>query len=456
MKINPPYNRPVMWLVFLALLGGAACKKSFYTDVNVNPNAPPSSSIVPGVLLSTIEGALGYAQGGDLSRFTSLNTQQVLGASRQAQAFSSYVFTSTDFDGLWANIYTAVLENDNALLQLCDARGYNAYGGVGRILRAYTLQLAVDVWGAIPYSKAFQGNADIKPAYDNDKGLYDTVSHLLDAGIAQLSNANAGLLVPGGEDVIYGGKAGQWIKFAHAIKARLYLHQSKGNATMAASALTEVAQSFASNADNAQYVFGNTETSANPWYQFNEQRGDISFSSGNFAATMILLRDPRLPILIDTTRASGGDGLLYYGAINAPVEFISYDELQFATAEAVLRNGGSFAAAQQFYVSAIRANMTKLGVKDADITAYLAAIGTLPTSSRDAAIGQVAVQEYLALYLNPEAWTLWRRTNRPTLVPVTGAGVPRRLLYPQSEYSFNKENVPGSATLFSPKLFWDN
>jgi hypothetical protein len=281
------------------------------------------------------------------------------------------------------------------------------------------------------------------------------VSHLVDAGIALLNNADAGALTPGDEDVIFKGKASQWIKFGHAIKARLFIHQSKGNPAMATNALNEIAQSFVSNKDNAQYVFGNTETTANPWYQFNEQRGDISFTSGKVAKMMIQLGDPRLPILIDTVAADGGDGLLYYGAIDAPVEFITYDELMFASAEMVLRNGGSIVAAQGFYQAGINANMVKLGVKDADIVTYLAANGILPAPA-DAAIAKIATQAYLALYLNPEAWTTWRRTNVPALTPFTGSGVPRRLLYPQTEYSYNKNNVPASVTVLSPKIFWDN
>ena len=74
----------------------------------------------------------------------------------------------------------------------------------------------------------------------------------------------------------------------------------------------------------------------------------------------------------------------------------------------------------------------------------------------DNAIAQIATQAYLALYLNPEAWTTWRRTNVPALTPFTGSGVPRRLLYPQTEYSYNKNNVPASVTVLSPKIFWDN
>ena len=67
------YKLLLSWMILVILLGSAACKKSFYTDVNTNPNVPSSGSITPTVLLPSIEAALGYLQGGDMSRFTSLS-----------------------------------------------------------------------------------------------------------------------------------------------------------------------------------------------------------------------------------------------------------------------------------------------------------------------------------------------------------------------------------------------
>jgi len=99
--------------------------------------------------------------------------------------------------------------------------------------------------------------------------------------------------------------------------------------------------------------------------------------------------------------------------------------------------------------------MQKLGVAPAAITTYITANGVLPTSA-NAAIAQVASQEFIALFLNPEAWTLWRRTNSPDLAPTAGNAIPRRLLWPQSEYSYNTANAPTTNTLASPKIFWDN
>ena len=458
-KLN---NNKFVILFMAIILLGISCKKTFYTNTNNNPNAPDPSSIIPSVLLSTVEGTMAYTQGGDFSRYTSLITQQTSSNSRQGGAYYQYIFTSVDFDSPWGNLFTSVMENNHTLMQIADTKGDNGYGGISRVLMAYSLQLAVDSWGGIPYSEAFQGASKLQPKFDNDKALYDTIFNLLNVAISKLTDPDVGLDEPGAEDVIYGGDLSKWVKFAHAIKARLYIHQSKGDIAMANNTLAEIAQSFTSNADNAQYLFsGGTETSANPWYQFNQQRGDISFDVSPLGKKLDATNDPRYTIFTTPLDANGdytdvnvvgmGD---YYGSQTAPVEFISYDELLFMKAEATLRATGNIPSAQTSYVLGIQKNMEKLGVSAAATATYVAANSTLPASV-DAAIAKVAEQEYIALYLNPEAWTLWRRTNSPNLTPVVGTKIPRRFLYPQTEISYNGTNVPSSVTLYSPTIFWD-
>jgi len=438
----------------IVLLGGA-CKKTFYSGANVNPNSPDPGSIIPSVMLSTVEGTTAYAQGGDFSRYTSLITQQTQGVARQAQGYYGYTFTSVDFDSPWGNWYTSVMENNKTLMQIADAKADNAYGGISRILMAYSLQVAVDMWGSVPYSDAFKGSDNLQPKFDTDQKLYDTIQALLTTAISKLGAA-VGTDAPGSEDIIYSGSASKWIKFAHAIKARLYIHQAKGNAAMASNALAEIALSFTSNADNARYIFGETETAANPWYEFNEQRGDIAFDSSPLGTKMAANNDPRYLVFTDTAfndvNAVGMGP--YYGNINSPVEFIAYDELLFMKAEATLISGGTVAAAQTIFQAAIQANMSKLGVGPTATATYIAANGILPATA-SAAIAKVSAEEYIALYLNPEAFTLWRRNASPALTPVNGANVPRRFLYPQTEYSYNGDNIPATTTLFSPRIFWD-
>ena len=435
-----------------------SCQKDAFDKANENPNAPSSGSIVPANVLPAVENGIAYTQGGDITRYATLFVQQSVGFSRQASAYYNYVLTSTDFDSPWGNMYTSALGNNKDLMTRSDERGDNAYGGISRVLMAYSLQLLVDSWGDVPYSQALKGDANTHPSYDQAAALYDTIHSLTDVAIAKLSNTSGDAQSPGSDDIIYGGDTDKWIKFAHAIKARLYIHQSKGNAAMAQKALDEANLSFTSNADNAQYLYGTEETNANPIYQFNEQRGDIDYASGALPTILISKTDPRTDMIIDTTYGdvnAVGIGA-YYGSINSPVEFITYEEIEFIKAEATLRTTGDIAAAQVFFQKGIKASMDKLGVSSTDAAAYIAANGTLPLTVADA-IAAVAVQEYISLANNPEAWTLWRRTASPTLVPVAGTnGIPRRFLYSQNAYSLNKANVPAGVTLFAPKIFWDN
>jgi hypothetical protein len=450
------YISKIYGLIALSfILFCASCKKELFTKTNENPNSP--ATVTPGNILPAVETGLAYTQGGDITRFANMFMQQNVGFSRQSGAYYNYVLTSTDFDSPWGNMYTSVMGNNKDLMQRADAGGYNVYGGISRILMAYSLQVLVDMWGDVPYSQALTGSENTHPAYDDDVALYDTIQNLIDVAITQLNNSDPGGQVPGSDDMIYGGDASKWIKFGHAIKARLYIHQSKGDAAMAAKALEEANMAFEDNSDDAQFQFGTAETFGNPVYQFNEQRGDIDYGAGALADLLISLSDPRLGLMADTTYSDVqqygvGD---YYGNINGHVAFITYDEMQFLKAEATLRSTGDYAVAQTYYQAGIQASMEKLGVDAASIATYIASNGILPTTSVDAAIAAVATQEYIALYLNPEAWTLWRRTGSPSLTPTAGTnGIPRRFLYPQNEYSLNAEHVP-AATLWTPKVFWD-
>jgi hypothetical protein len=436
-----------------ALLSTVSCKKSFFTDFNNNPNAP--DSVPPNLLLSNVEASLAYTQGGDMSRFTSLFTQQVFGANSQSQQYYNYILDPGTFDNLWPDYYTSVMNNNDTLMNLADRKGYNMYSGVSRIIMAYSLQLGVDLWGDLPYSQAMKGDRNLKPTYDKAQGLYDTIVSLVNKGIEYIDNTDPGLITPGADDHLYGGDADSWKYFGHAILARIYIHQSKGNAAMANLALQEVGKSFPDAAHAAIYICSTSENGANPWYQFITQRpGDETFVDARLADSMTARNDPRLNIYVDPNPDDASLGA-YFGSANSPVEFITFEELHFISAEATLRATGNYVEAASFLTAAVAQNMDKLGVSAGDRTTYITAHATLTTTSVDAAIAQVAREEYYALYLNPEVFTLWRRTGVPVLPSVTGGPIPRRLLYPQSELSYNTANTP-AVTLYSPKLFWDN
>jgi hypothetical protein len=80
---------------------------------------------------------------------------------------------------------------------------------------------------------------------------------------------------------------------------------------------------------------------------------------------------------------------------------------------------------------------------------------------------KIFTEKYIAMFLQTEAWTDWRRSipagapgttsGIPSLQPapgnLTGGAFPRRFLYPPSELDNNSANIPETSRL--AKVFWD-
>ncbi|MGP8217032.1 MAG: SusD/RagB family nutrient-binding outer membrane lipoprotein [Bacteroidia bacterium] len=446
------------------LLFATSCSKDFYTKVNNNPNQP--TVVPPKTLLPGIEVSLAYAQGGNAWEYAGCFTQQGYGWNREATAFYTYDITGSNLpEALWDNMYSSVMNNDYALLNMATSNGYNEYAGIANILMAYSLQVTVDFWGNVPYSQAFKGSADIEPTYDADATLYGNIITLLNTGISDLKLSPGGL-VPTTDDVIYGGNAASWIAFANAIKARIYIHQTKINAALAINAYAAADSALTEGFTTAQVVFPGPPNSS-PVNQYNTAWGDITYvTNAGFHCTlfdtMTALTDPRITVYFDTAGAAeaitspivGMDATTYYGNSTSPVEFITKEELDFIEAEATLKgaNTGTVAAASICYANAINDNFTKLGISAA-ATAYVIA-NPLPVSIAGAEY-TLGKQEWIALFMNPESWVTWRRTGAPALQPVTaGDAIPRRMVLPNSEITENS-SAPQGETLWTPQIFWD-
>src|SRR4029077_16340970 len=132
--------------------------------------------------------------------------------------------------------------------------------------------------------------------------------------------------------------------------------------------------------------------------------------------------------------------------LTEPWIFIGYAEQELLIAEAISRGWITGAGtAQEHYENGITASMKFYGIDDADITTYLA--GPDVAFNAGTALDQIAVQKYIALFMNGgyEAFFEQRRTGIPTFNVGPGTyndmKVPKRWLYPQSEYDYNGGNL---------------
>ncbi len=429
--------------IILFLLGGAlllgmsSCKKGF-EDVNINPDV--ALDVPPGLLLSGIEGDLATTQAGDMARFTAMITQQATGSDRQFIALYSYAYTNDSFDPMWKNTYSGHLHNLALLLDKADKNGYNTYSGIARCLTAYTLMQTSDLFGSIPYSQAFKGTENLQPKYDTQEEVYAISLSMLDAAIANLSATSAGALKPGSDDIIYGGNAAKWAKFAHTLKARAYLHWGKKDAANYGKALTELASGMTSGADDARFVYFGGQPGGAPMYQFIAQRGGYltpNVTYGNLlTATGDTYRSAKYNLPFE-------DGHPYFTPTQA-VAVLTATEAKFIKAECLFRTSGSAAALTTFQ-DAIMQSFSDIGLSTASATAYVATQTVTP------ALSDIMNQKYLALYCDPEVFSDWRRTGFPVLT-ATGPVIPRRFLYPTSEVNLNS-NTP--AAKITDRVAWD-
>jgi hypothetical protein len=424
------------------------CRKTyFYSGINDDPSQlknPTPASLLPGVILQSA-----YTWGGDASRFPALFMQQVTGAANQSASANVYNITPDDVDNMWyAGFYGAIMTNIDTLISIATASGQLHYAALGKIMMANDLGQVTDFWGDVPYSEAFQGLGNSQPKYDSQEAIYARLHTLLDEAIASLEVDDGSEFQPGpNDDLLFEGDLGMWIKFAHSLKAKLYLHTVKVDNTAEAKGLAEIAEGFDDGeAAFVKFVGSSATTTQAPWYQFNTQRADIIFS-GYLNDLMNAADDPRYDVYFDPSDPTALGSL--YGSANSPVYFMSYDELKFIEAELQLREGNTTAASAA-YNEAVRANLMRTINDDS----YLA---NVERTAANITLEDIITQKYIALFLSPEVWTDWRRTGFPRLTApdgnVLGGALPRSLFYPSSEVRYNS-NTPANTRL-TRRVWWD-
>ena len=363
---------------------------------------------------------------------------------------------------------------------------------VAQIIKVAGIHRVTDAYGPIPYSKVGQ-NGEITAPYDSQQDVYKFMFKQLDEAIATLT-ANRTLNFSPKADKVYGGNVEKWIKFGNSLRLRLAIRISKADPTLAkqeaeASVNNEVGV-MTSNDDNAFMTLSNTNPFEVVMYEYN---GGDSRIGADIATYMNGYKDPRREAMFAmSTFSNGTNG--YYGlrsGIQIPGAEIAHAysnynvktdtkllwmnaaEVAFLRAEGALKNWNMGGTAGNFYKKGVELSFEQWGVKGA--AAYLADKTSTPAVYTDPAglnsysgpvstitiawddnntveqqLERIITQKWLAMFpLGLEAWSDYRRTGYPKLMPVkvnNSGGVvssergARRLSYPQEERSNNFEN----------------
>lgn len=400
-------------------------------------------------------------------------------------------------DGLWSANYKNIYDYNFAIQKA----GINSYiGGIALIMKSLVTQNLVDIFGNIPYTEASQPLLTIRPKYDDAQAIYKDLIVKINAGIDAIK-ASTPAQTDITADIMFHGDKNKWVKFANTLKLRILMRQvPKGNQPYVIAQLAAISQEgFLSVGENAMVNPGYRDVVAQQsplWGSFGFTAGTLNpIENNNYYRANKSMVDflksindtIRLGYFFKKNETGGYDGNYFGetstarqnsvtsaigpGILQSPSQgalVISSFESLFLQAEAAQR-GLIIADAADLYAKAVAESFRFLKVPNAAAEAANYLINSkselVNFSKSTDKIQTIITQKYIALCgLNGlEAWNEYRRTgfpdrNNPSLNPgVIINKIPKRLLYPQSEYNLNADNVNAQnqkgSDLYTP-IFW--
>ncbi len=453
-------------LLIFALLFGS-CEKWIDPEINVSKNSP--TDVPLSLLLPSTQAALFYVLGGDHSRAASIFMQHQAGVDRQAAAFDIYNYTESDVNNLYNTLSATVMKNLEIMRNKSVSTVSPHFEGVANILTAFTLGEMTDVWGDVPFYEAFKAETtgNRTPRYDTQQQLYVAIDSLLTVAIEKLQVPLSTFSPTSVTDLVYRGDRTRWRRLAWTLRLRYALHRQKrdGNLNAALAIINDANAIFiTANADDFQFTFGTAANERGPRFNFESGRGDIR--AGKFLVDLMnATNDPRrVPYftLVSGVYVGSGPGEnrlgasrmgTFYGAMGSIVPVVTAVEYHFMISEIRFRQGGAnLAAAAASHNTAVGLSLAKHGITD---PAWLSAnaVETGATIS----LPKIMTAKYIALYLQTQVWSDWRRTGLPVLPlaqNATQVSIPRRYPYPLNERLYN----PNTPTLVNPlltRMWWD-
>lgn len=476
-------------ILFAALLIVTSCDKDF-EEINQDPNNPtslPSHLIIPTAVRNMQNRLNSTFVGGDMGACWSQQFAKV-----QYNDEARYIPRQSIISATWTTLYggvgnsntnptttTGVLSQADAIYNLAEVEENTVMMGLALVLQAHSYSVAADMYGDVPFSEAIRGDEGIiAPAYDAQESVYNGIISMLSQAISLLDSGVG--TIDSGSDILYGGDAGLWKKFAASLQFRCLMRISgKQNVSSQLQALVNSGNLFSSNAEEAKLIYLSASPSANPLYEtvVFGTRGEWKVNSV-IVDMMLDNNDPRLPQIAQLNDAgiyrgkpSGYSDVpnndynytnvsaigSFYLRPEAPGYYISNAQLQFLMAEAA-QKGYISGSASMYYEAGITASFEANGVSD---NGYISS----NSLSGSTALQQIGTEMWKALFAQGvESWTEQRRTGYPMLSPAIEGDInhiPRRYNYPTIESSINAANYEAAvasqgADNLSTPVWWMN
>ena len=479
----------VTFFIFL-LSAFTSCSK--FGDTNVSPNAatkPVTSALLTNVETYLSSDAVGNISASNEAPLFGFYTPYFVQHYSQIQYPGNQLYPTTGVS--WDAYYAVVLEDLQNIINTNTANpGDFANGGnsvnqiqIARILKAYYYSVVTDKYGDVPYFNALQGRLQIP--YDKQQDIYTDL-------FKELTEAVSSFQLTGGEvtgDIVYGGDASKWQRFANSLRMSLALRLSKVDPATGKSQFLAALHDPNGVIDDNSYNFALTYPGGTfnfPLY--NLTTSSVFAISTPLADTLNFYHDPRV-FAYGQANASGVVKGFPYGLnrTNTQAFIVNNPDYSLAYNSKFKQNNATAFILTAAYVNLMRSEaaiiyktgedaytLFRKGITDSwaqwdvtgDINSYLAALNV---TSATLTTQKIDLQLWIALFGSEmNAWNEWRRTGVPALMPAPDAinpskMIPRRYPYPTTEVNLNGEAFNNAIAAFPysgtndevSRVWWD-
>ncbi len=283
------YKNVLRSVLLTGLIGAASSCNYTDLDINTDPNRPATGSL--GLLLPVAENAA-------VNAFGAVNSN-AMGFAGLWSSADSYNLNNTSYQGTWNAAYQNLQAMEEMLKATEDGKNPR-YRGIALVLKAYSMGHYVDMFGDMPYTEAWKGNAaepNKSAKFDKDADIYEDLLKLCDQAIVELAKPQPIAVI---NDYMGNGNATTWTRIARTVKLRLLLTSRKGRATGNADlkAAFDAGGFITTAAQNWTYLYSTQiapERNTHPWFITYTGTTDPTYVSHQLMGEMILNKDPRLP-----------------------------------------------------------------------------------------------------------------------------------------------------------------
>lgn len=200
-----------------------------YLDINENPNDIHIEQVTPELIFPGVNAQIFRTQSTTLNQFGNLMMNSWAGnsyvfGSPFVREFNLSSVDNTFYNNIWDGLYRR-MGNYALIEQYPNAdRSQDKYVAAAKIMKAFYMQIIVDLYGDAPYKEAFKYQANLTPKYDNDTEIYKSEIAELEKAITIIAEGHG---IDMKSDNIFNGNMQKWEAFANTVKLRYLVRMSK-------------------------------------------------------------------------------------------------------------------------------------------------------------------------------------------------------------------------------------